>query len=94
VRRAGFADSFALWLRIHDEALHRRAMPAEPEARACYDAIERVRYEALGENNYAGMRDNLASAVEHAPRATRSCARPMPSMCRSTPRSRCCCASS
>src|SRR6478735_3438915 len=60
----GFADSFALRLRHHDEALHRRAMPTEPEARACYDAIERVRYEALGENNYAGMRDNLASAIE------------------------------
>jgi cobaltochelatase CobT len=60
----GFADSFALRLRHHDDALHRRGMPAEPEARACYDAIERVRYEALGENNYAGMRDNLASATE------------------------------
>jgi cobaltochelatase CobT len=60
----GFADSFALRLRHHDEGLHRRAMPAEPEARACYDAVERVRYEALGENNYAGMRGNLASATE------------------------------
>jgi len=60
----GFADSFALRLRHHDEALHRRGMPAEPEARASYDAIERVRYEALGENGYAGMRDNLASAIE------------------------------
>jgi cobaltochelatase, CobT subunit len=60
----GFADSFALRLRHHDEALHRRGMPAEPEARACYDAIERVRYEALGENNYAGMRENLAAATE------------------------------
>jgi cobaltochelatase CobT len=59
----GFADSFALRLRHHDEALHRRTMPAEPAARACYDAIERVRYEALGENNYAGMRDNLATAT-------------------------------
>ena len=60
----GFADSFALKLRHHDEALHRRNMPTEPGARACYDAIERVRYEALGENNYVGMRGNLASATE------------------------------
>jgi cobaltochelatase CobT len=60
----GFADSFALKLRHHDEGLHRRSMPADPGARAAYDAIERVRYEALGENNYAGMRDNLASATE------------------------------
>ena len=60
----GFADSFALRLRHHNEALHRRHMPAEPSARAAYDAIEQVRYEALGENNYAGMRGNIASAVE------------------------------
>jgi cobaltochelatase CobT len=59
----GFADSFALKLRHHDEAMHARAMPTEPGARACYDAVERVRYEALGENNYAGMRENLAAAT-------------------------------
>ncbi len=57
----GFADSFALRMRHHNEGLHRAAMPAEPEARACYEAIERVRYEAIGENNFAGMRDNLAA---------------------------------
>jgi len=60
----GFTDSFALRLRFHNEAVHRRGMPAEPAARACYDAIERVRYEALGENNYAGMRENLASSTD------------------------------
>jgi cobaltochelatase CobT len=58
----GFADSFALKLRHHNEALHARHLPAEPLARAAYDAIERVRYEALGENNYSGMRDNLAAS--------------------------------
>jgi cobaltochelatase CobT len=60
----GFADSFALRLRHHDEGLHRRNMPSEPGARAAYDAIERVRYEALGENNYAGMRENLAASTQ------------------------------
>jgi len=60
----GFADSYSLRLRHHNEALHRRNMPAEPGARACYDAIEQVRYEALGENNFAGMRDNLEAATE------------------------------
>ncbi|MXO58595.1 cobaltochelatase subunit CobT [Altererythrobacter salegens] len=60
----GFADSFALKLRHHNEALHQRAMPAEPSARQAYDMIERVRYEALGENNYAGMRANLAAATD------------------------------
>ena len=60
----GFADSFALRLRHHDEVLHRRAAPAEPEARSAYDALERARYEALGETRFAGMRDNLAAAID------------------------------
>ncbi|OYW46560.1 MAG: cobaltochelatase subunit CobT [Sphingomonadales bacterium 32-68-7] len=65
----GFADSFALRLRHHNEALHRRHMPAEGGARACYDAVERVRYEALGERDYAGMRANLASSTDARTRA-------------------------
>ena len=60
----GFADSFALKLRHHNERMHTRGMPAEPGARAAYDAIERARYEALGENNYAGMRGNLAASTD------------------------------
>ncbi len=60
----GFADSFALKLRHHNEALHTKGAPSEPIARACYDAIEQVRYEAIGTNRYAGIRDNLGSAVE------------------------------
>ncbi|WEK47594.1 MAG: cobaltochelatase subunit CobT [Candidatus Andeanibacterium colombiense] len=60
----GFADSFALRLRHHNQALHNRHAPSEPSARMCYDAIEAVRYEALGENNYAGIRDNLAASLD------------------------------
>jgi cobaltochelatase CobT len=60
----GAADSFALRLRHHDEALHQRGGPAEPQARAAYDLIEQVRYEALGANNFAGIRDNLAATLE------------------------------
>ncbi len=60
----GFADSFALKLRHHNAALHARAAPAEPTARACYDVVEQVRYEALGANNFSGMRDNLEAATE------------------------------
>ncbi len=58
----GFADSFALKMRHHNTALHNRNAPVEPDARACYDAVEQVRYEALGSNNYTGMRRNLGSA--------------------------------
>ncbi len=59
----GFADSFALRLRHHDEAMHASKAPSEPSARACYDAVEAVRYEALGSRAYAGMRDNLDAAM-------------------------------
>ena len=60
----GFADSFALKLRHHDAGLHARSAPPEPVARACYDAIEQVRYEALGSNRFEGIRGNLDAAVE------------------------------
>lgn len=59
----GFADSFALKLRHHSDALHNRHAPMEPVARACYDAIELVRYEALGANDYAGIAQNLDAAT-------------------------------
>ncbi|WP_086616864.1 cobaltochelatase subunit CobT [Erythrobacter tepidarius] len=65
VREArGFADSFALKLRHHNPALHARSAPPEPIARACYDAIEQVRYEALGANRFGGMKANLDAATE------------------------------
>ncbi len=59
----GTADSFALKLRHHNEALHARHAPADPLARACFDAVERVRYEALGANDYAGIRSNLDAST-------------------------------
>jgi len=59
----GVADSFALRLRHHNEALHARQAPPEPSARACYDAVEAVRYEALGARDYAGMKGNLEAAL-------------------------------
>jgi cobaltochelatase CobT len=60
----GAADGLALRLRHHNAALHQRHMPAEPVARACFDAVEQVRYEALGAQAYAGMRENLAAALD------------------------------
>ncbi len=60
----GFADSFALRLRHHSEALHARQAPPEPVARACYDAIEQARYEALGASMMGGVRANLTAAIE------------------------------
>ena len=60
----GFADSFALKLRHHNAALHAKVAPPEPVARACYDAIEQVLYEALGANRFGGIRANLDAATE------------------------------
>ena len=60
----GFADSFALKLRHHSEVVHAKGAPPEPVARACYDAIEQARYEALGATRMGGVRGNLTAAVE------------------------------
>lgn len=55
----GAADSMALRLRLHNDRVHENGAPTELLARACYDAVERVRYEALGARGYAGMQVNL-----------------------------------
>jgi cobaltochelatase CobT len=59
----GFADSMALKLRHHNADVHARAAPPEPAARACYDAVETVRYEALGSKGWEGIRTNLDAAL-------------------------------
>ncbi|WP_174298101.1 cobaltochelatase subunit CobT [Sphingomonas bacterium] len=60
----GFADGFALRLRHHDVALHARAAPGEAVARSVFDAVEGARVEALGSRGYAGITDNLATALD------------------------------
>ena len=60
----GFADGFALRLRHHDAAMHLRAAPHEAVARAVFDAVEGARIEALGSKGYAGIADNLATALD------------------------------
>ncbi len=64
MKARGEADRFALRLRHHNDKAHMREAPAEPVARACYDAVETVRYEALGSRDYAGMQANLAASLE------------------------------
>ncbi len=60
----GFADSFALKMRHHNPSLHARNAPVEPVARACFDQIEQVRYEALGAIGYHGIRANIGAATD------------------------------
>lgn len=59
----GFADSFALRLRLHDTKLHDRGAPREAVARAVFDAVEGARVEALGSRGYQGIADNLDHAL-------------------------------
>ena len=58
----GYADSFSLRLRHHSEAVHAVGAPSEPLARSVYDAVEQVRYEAVGAR-MNGVRANLDSAT-------------------------------
>src|SRR3954470_11485665 len=60
----GYADAAALKLRHHNAALHARAAPADEIARAVFDAAEQARVEGLGARSMAGVRANLARAVE------------------------------
>ncbi len=60
----GAADSAALRLRYHDARLHSSAAPADPEARAVFDALETARIEALGARTMAGVRANLGELAE------------------------------
>lgn len=60
----GFADGFALRMRLHDAATHLKAAPKEAVARAVFDAVETARVEALGSRGYAGIAGNLDRALE------------------------------
>jgi cobaltochelatase CobT len=60
----GFADAFALRERHHDAGLHARGAPADSTARAVFDAVEQARVEALGSRAMAGVRANLAHALD------------------------------
>ncbi|HEX8448497.1 MAG TPA: cobaltochelatase subunit CobT, partial [Allosphingosinicella sp.] len=60
----GYADAAALKLRHHNAGIHARGAPADEVARAVFDAVEQARVEALGARAMAGVRANLAQAVE------------------------------
>ena len=60
----GFADGFALRLRHHDAAFHAKNAPAEAVARSVFDAVEQARVEALGSRAMAGVKANLARALD------------------------------
>jgi cobaltochelatase CobT len=58
-RLRGAADSLALRLRHHDDAIHAARMPARREARDAYDALAQARVEVVGSRHMAGVASNL-----------------------------------
>ena len=58
-RLRGVADSVALRLRHHDDALHAARAPARREARDAYDALEQARVEVIGARHMQGVAANL-----------------------------------
>ena len=67
-RLRGAADSAALRLRHHDDAVHAARSPAERDARSIYDALEQARVEVVGgrfmEGVAANLRARLTDSVE------------------------------
>jgi len=60
----GLADSFALRLACHNDAIHRRHAPQNPQARALFDAVEQARVEAIGARRMQGVASNLTAMLD------------------------------
>ncbi len=60
----GQGDAMAMRLASHNPETHRKRAPADPEARAAFDALEQARVEALGCVRMAGMAGNIHEALE------------------------------
>ncbi|MCA1909510.1 MAG: cobaltochelatase subunit CobT, partial [Magnetospirillum sp.] len=69
VRLRGTADAVALRFRYHDDAVHAKRMPPDPQARKVYEAVEQARIEALGARRMAGIGNNIAAVLEQKARA-------------------------
>src|SRR5260370_10973780 len=59
----GAADSLALRLRHHDDAVHAARMPARREAKDAYDALEQARVEVVGSRHMSGVASNLRAKL-------------------------------
>ncbi|VFM95181.1 MAG: cobaltochelatase CobT subunit [Candidatus Kentron sp. G] len=63
-RVRGDADTGALRLAHHDARLHGALAPADQGARAIFDILEQVRYEAMGAHRLDGVALNLARSLD------------------------------
>jgi cobaltochelatase CobT len=60
----GNADSIALRLACHDDAVHRRLQPNGQQARAVFEAVEQARVEAIGARRMDGVAMNLTAMLD------------------------------
>src|SRR5882672_7984885 len=60
----GAADSLALRLRYHDDAVHSKRVPGSPLARAVFEGLEQARVEALGARRMIGVAANLTAMLD------------------------------
>src|SRR5581483_11922516 len=60
----GHADSLALRLACHDNAVHRRMQPVGQQARAVFEAVEQARVEAIGARRMDGVAQNLTAMLD------------------------------
>src|SRR5213078_374318 len=60
----GAADSLALRLRYHDDAVHAKRVPGSPLARAVFEGLEQARVEALGSRRMVGVAANLSAMLD------------------------------
>ncbi len=59
----GAADSVALRLRHHDDAIHAARSPGRREAKDVYDALEQARVEVVGARHMEGVAANLRARL-------------------------------
>jgi cobaltochelatase CobT len=60
----GAADSLALRLRYHDDAVHSKRVPGNALARAVFEGLEQARVEALGSRRMVGVAANLGAMLD------------------------------
>ena len=60
----GVADSFALRLANHSDAVHSHYRPEGRNARAVFEAAEQARVEAIGARAMPGMAMNLTAMLD------------------------------
>ncbi len=60
----GHADAMALRLSCHNTEVHRRLAPLSAAGRACFDAVEQARVEAIGSRRMTGVASNLAAVLD------------------------------